>query len=165
VPAVTGTALLAGAAVLATARTAREREPTSRMRALGLAALLPLAAIAALGHAGNRAATAVDEALARDDPEAALAAAHRARRWAPWSTDAQRLEAEVYLAEGRNVRARAILRDAVASDPRSWELWYDLALASEGSARAAAAARARALNPYALELAALPRSRGTAQDR
>jgi predicted Zn-dependent protease len=126
--------------------------------------LLPLAAVAAVANAGNRAASAVDDAIARDDPEAALAAAHRARRWAPWSTDAQRLEAEARLAAGENGRARAILLAALERDPGDWELWYDLALASEGGGRARAAARARALNPLAPELTGLPPSRGTPQD-
>ena len=164
VPAVTATALLAGAAVLAAARRAPEREPTTRARAVALAVLLPLAAVAAVANAGNRAASAVDDAIARDDPKAALAAAHRARRWAPWSTDAQRLEAEARLAAGENGRARAILLAALERDPGDWELWYDLALASEGGGRARAAARARALNPLAPELTGLPPSRGTPQD-
>jgi len=165
VPAVTATALLAGAAVLAAARRAPEREPTTRARALALAVLLPLAAAAAVANAGNRAASAVDNAIARDDPEAAIAAAHRARRWAPWSTDAQRLEAEARLAEGENGLARVIVLGALERDSDDWELWYDLALASQGAGRGRAAARARALNPLAPELTRLPRSRGTPQDR
>jgi hypothetical protein len=164
VPAVTATGLLAGAAVLAAARTAPEREPTMRTRALALALLLPLAAVAAVANAGNRAAAAVDDAIARDDPDAASAAAHRARRWAPWSTDAQRLKAEAHLAEGETGPARAILLGALDRDPDDWELWYDLALASQGPERAGAAARARALNPLAPELTGLPPSRGTPQD-
>jgi hypothetical protein len=165
VPAVTATALLSGAAVLAAARRAPEREPTTQTRALALAILLPLVAVAAVANAGNRAAAAVDDAIARDDPEAALAAAHRARRWAPWSTDAQRLEAEARLAAGENVAARAILLGALERDREDWELWYDLALASQGAGRQRAAAGARALNPLAPELTDLPPSRGTPQDR
>jgi predicted Zn-dependent protease len=60
--------------------------------------------------------------------------------------------------------ARAILLAALERDPGDWELWYDLALASEGGGRARAAARARALNPLAPELTGLPPSRGTPQD-
>ncbi|MGE5691565.1 MAG: O-antigen ligase family protein, partial [Pseudomonadota bacterium] len=165
IPAVTGTALLAGAAILAAARTAPERALAPRARALALAALVPVAVAAGVAHAGNRATGAAEDALGRDDPEAALTAARRARRFAPWSTDARRLEAEAHLAAGRNAEARTLLREAVARDRGSWELWYDLALASTGGARGAAADEARALNPRSPELQALPRSRGTAQDR
>ena len=96
----TATALLAGQVVLATARTAPERPLSTRARALGLAALLPLAVAAGVAHAGNRAAAEVEAAIARDDPAAAVDAADRAERYAPWSTEALRLAGEARLAAG-----------------------------------------------------------------
>jgi hypothetical protein len=164
IPAVTATALLAGQVVLATARTAPERPLPSRARALGLAALLPLAVAAGVAHAGNRAAAEVDAAIARDDPAAAIAAARRAERYAPWSTDALRLAGEARLAAGERQAARAPLREALDRDPEDWELWYVLSFALDGAAADEAWERARALNPRAPELG-VPRSSGRPQDR
>ena len=164
IPAVTATALLAGQAVLATARTAPERPVASRTRALGLAALLPLAVAAGVAHAGNRAAAEVEDAIGRDEAVAAIDAAGRAERYAPWSTEALRLEAEAQLAAGNRAAARAPLREALARDPDDWELWYVLSFALDGAAADEAWERARALNPRAPELA-VPRSGGMPQDR
>ena len=164
IPAVTATALLAGQAVLATARTAPERPLSTRARALGLVALLPLAVAAGVAHAGNRAAAEVEEAIARDDPAAAVDAAERAERYAPWSTEALRLAGEARLAEGDRAAARPPLREALDRDPGDWELWYVLSFALDGAAADEAWERARTLNPRAPELA-VPRSRGTPQDR
>jgi hypothetical protein len=164
IPAVTATALLAGQAVLATSRSAPERPLSTRARALGLAALLPLAVAAGVAHAGNRAAAEVEAAIARDDPPAAVAAARRAERYAPWSTEALRLAGEARLAAGQRAAARPPLREALARDPGDWELWYVLSFALDGAAADEAWERARALNPRAPELA-VPRSGGTPQDR
>ncbi len=164
IPAVTATALLAGQVVLATARTAPERPLSTRARAVGLALLLPLAVAAGVAHAGNRAAAEVEDAIARDDPAAAAAAADRAERYAPWSTEALRLAGEARLASGDRAAARPPLREALERDPKDWELWYVLSFALDGAAADEAWERARTLNPRAPELA-VPRSRGTPQDR
>ena len=41
----------------------------------------------------------------------------------------------------------------LAKNPHDWRLWLDLALASQGKARPAAARRALALNPHSVEIA------------
>jgi O-antigen ligase len=164
IPAVTATALLAGQAVLATTRVAAERPISTRARTLGLAALLPLAVAAGVAHAGNRAAAEVDDAIGRGDAAAAIAAGDRAERYAPWSTEALRLQAEARLAAGDRAGARPPLREALDRDPDDWELWYVLSFAFDAAAADEAWERARALNPRAPELA-VPRSGGTPQDR
>jgi hypothetical protein len=49
-------------------------------------------------------------------------------------------------------RARASFREGLSRDARSWELWLDLGLASDGHAARRAFARASALNPHSREL-------------
>jgi O-Antigen ligase len=87
------------------------------------------------------------------------ASAHRASRLQPWSTDPWRILAEQQLAEGNELAARATLQTALAMDSRNWQLWYDLARASAGTAERRAFARALALNPNSPELAALREAR------
>ena len=60
---------------------------------------------------------------------------------------------EAQLALGLRAEARSTFLRAVARDPLKWELWFDLAVASDGRARARAAAHAERLNPRS------PRSR------
>ncbi|HSC91902.1 MAG TPA: O-antigen ligase family protein [Gaiellaceae bacterium] len=165
IPAVAGSALLAGFVVLASARTGVTRELRPGVRAVALAALVPLLAAAAVAHGGNRAAATAEDALDRGDAAAALDAADRARRFAPWSTEALRLRAEARRLSGDDAGADADLAEAIALDDGDWRLWLDVALGSDGAARDRALDRAVALNPRAPELEAFPRSRGTAQDR
>jgi O-antigen ligase len=153
IPAVTLPALACGAAVLVLARPGTERRLTPRLRA---ALLVPLATLllAALGmHAGNRAADAAASAVARGDDAAALADAHRARRWMPWAVQPLQLAGEAELAGHRDAAARADLRRALARDSEDWSTWYDLASVTTGSAHRQALRRARALDPLEPELA------------
>ncbi len=83
---------------------------------------------------------------------AAASAAHDAARWAPWSSEPQRLLGEAQLGAGDVRAARASFREAVRKDPDSWLLWLDLALASDGPARRAALERVRILNPLSPQL-------------
>jgi O-Antigen ligase len=165
VPAVTGTALLAGAVVLASGRRALPRPLRPMERGLALGALVPLLAAAAVAHAGNRAAGAAEDAVERGDAAAALSAANRARRFAPWSTEALRLRAQARNLAGDRGAAQADLQEALRRDSRDWRLWVELALVTDGAARERALAQVAELNPRAPELALFPRSGGTAQDR
>ncbi|HET9242950.1 MAG TPA: hypothetical protein VFN99_05865, partial [Gaiella sp.] len=63
---------------------------------------------------------------------------------------------EAELAGGRVGAARSFLRRALERDDRAWQTWLALAIASEGEERAAALRRARALDPLAPELDAVP---------
>jgi hypothetical protein len=122
------------------------------------ALLVPLAAALALAfvvHVGNRAAADSLTALAADEPARAAAAADRARRWMPWSSEGDRLLGEA-LAEGEeDDAARDVLRRAVRRDPGEGSIRYDLAAVSSGAERVTALTRARELNPLSVELAAL----------
>ena len=74
------------------------------------------------------------------------------RAFAPWSAEPWRLLGQVALAEGQPELARRRLRQAAEEDPRSWDTWFDLALATSGPERLRALAHARRLNPPAPEL-------------
>ena len=73
----------------------------------------------------------------------------------PWSSEPWRLRGEAQLALGREAEARASFARAIATSPRDWNLWFDLARASTGRAQAAALARARRLDPLGPEIAEL----------
>ncbi|MBA2536779.1 MAG: tetratricopeptide repeat protein [Actinobacteria bacterium] len=86
------------------------------------------------------------------DPARAERDAERASRWLPWSSEALRLAGEAELAQGKRRQARATFVRAVEKDPLDWELWFDLAVASDGRARVRAARRAERLNPLAPQI-------------
>ncbi len=147
-PAVTLAGLSAGTALLVAVR------PTDTTRALSprlLASVLGAAgvvfAVSALALVGNRALDQSSAALDRADSPEAERQARRAVRWTPWASEPWRLLGEAQLAEGDVEAARTSFRRGLAEDNRSWELWLDLALASEGLERRRAFDRASALNP------------------
>jgi hypothetical protein len=154
-PAVTLAGLTCAAALLVAARRpADERLLSARFRGLGLAAIAVAGAFAFVGYVGNSALAVSSDAAAEGRHERAAAQARRASRWAPWASDPWEALAEAQLALGDDGGARESFRKAIAKDPRDWRLWYGLARASRGAARAAALARARALNPNSTELTA-----------
>ena len=79
--------------------------------------------------------------------------ARTASRWMPWSAEPWRLVGEAELARRQFPAARRDLRKAIAKDSRNWQLWYDLAAASTGSARSRALSEAKRLNPLSPEIA------------
>jgi hypothetical protein len=144
-PAVTVAALACAAAPLAAP--GRRRLPRA-----GAALAAALCAVAAFGYLGNRAlaeATAAAERAATSD---AREAARTARTLQPWSPEPWRLLGEAQLAEGELATARRSFRRGLDIDPAHWELWLDLGLASDGTARSRAFARAAMLNPLSPEL-------------
>lgn len=158
VPAVTVTALFCGAGVLVHARPEGAGHLlTRRVRAGALAALLPVAAFAFVAHVGNSSLAASVEAASRGSYGRAEEQARKAARWAPWSFEPWQRLGEAQLAQGKLRAARTSFREALERDRASWELWYDLALASTGRARQAALERAARLNPRSEEIAVLRR--------
>jgi hypothetical protein len=125
-----------------------------RRGALG-AALGAVVAVALVAHVGNRAARASEEATSAGETARGAAYAERAHTWQPWSAEPLRLLGEAQLGSGDLAAARASFREGLRREPESWELWYDLALATTGAERAEALARARALNPRSPEIAEL----------
>jgi Flp pilus assembly protein TadD len=73
--------------------------------------------------------------------------------WAPWSPQPWRLLAEAQYVRGDLAASRRNLATALRKDPRDWQLWLDLAAASNGAARGRALAHALALNPRSPEIA------------
>jgi hypothetical protein len=111
-----------------------------------------LCVAAALAFAGNRQLAEATAAADRDDQPAAAAAARSARTLQPWSAEPWKLLGEAELASDSAVAARRSFRRATLKNPNDWEVWLDLGLASSGTARKAAFARAKRLNPLSPEL-------------
>jgi O-antigen ligase len=152
-PAVVLAGLASGAALLAAARRTDAAQPLSpRLLTAALAVAGAAAALALLAFAGNRALADSADALDRGDSGEAARQARRAVRWQPWASEPWRLLGEAQLAEGDLDAARGSFGKGLAKDERSWELWLDFALASEGAERRRALDRAEALNPRASEV-------------
>jgi O-antigen ligase len=141
-PAATIPALVCAAVLVAGAR--RHAAQPLRLRTAGAVVATILAVLTLAAYAGNR---EVDVAESGSDR-----AARRAARLQPWSAAGWRILGERQLARGDVESARATFLDALDRDNGDWELWIDLALASEGAERERALARAEQLNPLAPEL-------------
>ena len=153
-PAVTLLGLFCGTALLLAARS-RSRPVLLPVFARGIAvgAAVALTAFAFFGLLGNRALSAANAAADSRQPRKEESKAREAVRWAPWSSEAWRLVAEGQYAQGDIAGARASLRRALEKTPDDWQLWFNLAAASRGRARAEAIATARRLNPLSPEIA------------
>jgi Flp pilus assembly protein TadD len=153
-PGVAVAPMLAGAAVVLACRQPRQAAVLSARARYGLmAALVLVAAAAGATLIGNRAASSAATATAQGTYGRAIADARHARMWQPWSSQPWQLLGTAQLQRGQLRLARASFRSAIAKNPQSWELWLDLALASEKPAdRRAAAVRALALNPRSIEI-------------
>ena len=137
-PAVTVPALACAVALLLSAR--RQWTPLGPVPSLvGGVAALALAVLALTAYAGNR-----ELALGEAGSERS---ARRAARLQPWSAEPWRVLGEAQLERGELEAARASFREGLSRDDGDWELWIDLALASDGDARRAAFDRALRLNP------------------
>jgi O-Antigen ligase/Tetratricopeptide repeat len=153
VPAVALAGLFCGASILLAARSSAGRFRLSvTARGTGVVVAVLLGAYALIGLLGNRALSAANAAADARRPAKEESHARDAMRWAPWSSEAQRLLAESQYDRGNLAAARRTLRDALSQDPQDWELWFNLAAASRGAERAAALRRAHELNPLSPEL-------------
>jgi hypothetical protein len=160
-PAVTLAGLSAGAALLVAARpTDTTRGLSPRLLASVVGAACAVLVLTALALVGNQALDRSAAALDRTDPDEAKRQARRAVRWTPWASEPWRLLGEAQLAEGDVAAARTSFRRGLAEDNRSWELWLDLGLASDGPERRRAFDRASALNPREPQIQALRRGAG-----
>ena len=122
--------------------------PKSRWIGLFVAAALSL-----VGFLGNRAIAESERAAGADDADLAEAEARRAIRWTPWSAHGWQALGEAQLQHLQLADARRSFRRALAKDPEDWNLWLNLAFASEGAEQRRAAERALALNPLSSEIA------------
>jgi hypothetical protein len=123
-----------------------------RTRVVGVPVLLMASGFAFVAMTGNRALGQAERASDRADAAAVTRHAHTAASWTPWSSEPIRLQADAALERGAVARARRLYVKAIAKDPRNWELWLNLALASDGQARRRALARAAELNPLDPEI-------------
>jgi len=152
-PAVTLAALFTGVALLAAARGDGARPLGGRARAWSLAGLLVLAAFGLVGFVGNAYLASGQDALDASRPALAQEKARAAARWAPWSSAPWSLLGQAQLTIGNLGPARQSFRKALENDPGNWDVWLNLALASEGPERERALAEANRLNPLSEEIA------------
>jgi hypothetical protein len=150
VGAVTLVALTCAAALTSSAE-GRSLRPRRRLL-LAFAVVLAAAAVYTVGERIELGRES--SAAARGDWPAAAHAARRASSLAPWSSEPWQTLGEAELAAGRLEPARADIRRALDHDRRNWQLWLDLARASDGRARVAAMNRVADLDPLSPELAA-----------
>ncbi len=153
VPAVTATALVCGMAILGASRSAEGRPVHRWVWGATATVMLAVAVFSFAGVIGNGALAAADDAARADTPARAERDAGRAETWQPWSSEALRVAGEAQLALGRRAEARSTFSRAIGRDPQNWELWFDLAVASDGRARTRAARRAERLNPRSPQIA------------
>jgi O-antigen ligase len=145
--------LLLGAALLAVARPAWRTLRADRARRLAAAGVLvAVAAGAAFALVGNKALADARTAARESRWDAAESRARRAVTLQPWSAEPWQALGEAQLQAGDLPAARQSFRNGIATSSRDWQLWLDLALASDGKARAAAAQQALALNPLSTEI-------------
>jgi O-antigen ligase len=136
-----------GAAVVLADPTRLVRLPVAPV----VVAAFVVGAVAAAGQISNSALARSEDATARGDTAEGARLARRARFWAPWSYQPWQRLGEAQLASGDVAAARRSFQQALARDRENWELWLDLATATDGRARSLALGRARQLNPLAPE--------------
>jgi len=147
-PAVTLAGLLCGVAILLVARTSAAPEPPpARPRWILAGVAVLTAGFATLALIGNTALSRSASARVHGDQTAAINDARRARSLMPWSPAPWAALGRAQLAAGLLPDARRSFRKAISMDRGDWELWYDLASATTGSARAGALQRVAALFP------------------
>jgi len=154
--------LLCGVPLLLAGRaTLRPKRGLGRGAAFAVAGLaVVLGAAVFVMQVGNSALAGSESAASRDDNSAAANDARKALSWAPWSARAHRDLGEALLAEGDVGGAAAAFRGGIAQDAGDWQLWYDLALATRGKARATALTHAALLNPLSPDLAQVAAASG-----
>jgi hypothetical protein len=152
---VTLPAILCGVALLlAGRRDDPAGTPALARRLPALAAVVGVGVFAAVGLLGNVAVHRAEKAVNAQQWAKAERTARAAQRWAPWSSQPLEWLGEAQVGAGKVAASQATLRQAIAKDPRAWELWFDLALAApRGSAtQLQALQNALRLNPLSPEV-------------
>ena len=149
---VTLTALLIAAVCIVSARRRGERTLGARLRLVGSGAVL-VASLATMGiYLGNGALDRAQRAVSAGNYADAVEEARRAERLLPWSPWPLIARGDAQLAAGLPASAKESYREAIAIDSGEWRAWYGLGLASNGTARTKAFARAHRLYPQNLEV-------------
>lgn len=161
---VTLAALVTGAALVVAARGEGLRVVSSRTR-IAVGAAVAVASLAAIvGGLGSSALANSFSATERRELDDALADAERARQLMPWSGRPWLARGEAELAAGDLTAAAASFRRSIERDEDDWRAWLDLALVTDGEARATALRRARALYPRSTEIERTARELAAAQN-
>jgi hypothetical protein len=150
VPAVMLAGLICGGSILLIGRRDPDRalfELGAPARVVAVGAAVLIGAFATVGLVGNHALAASNAAREHSDWGRAASEARRARTWLPWSPAPLAALGQAQLGAGLVGEARTTLRKAVSMDPNDWQLWYDLAQASRGTARIHAFRRVLTLYP------------------
>lgn len=142
---VTACALLAGVAMVASARTGNVAEGPTR-HAVAIPLLVLLAASFVFLVSDSKLAGARD-ALARERPEEAVSIARDAAQWAPWSSDPWLFVGAVEGIHGYQTRSRVAYLRALERDRSSWLAWDAVRSVSRGAEMAQADREVRRLNP------------------
>jgi tetratricopeptide (TPR) repeat protein len=151
--AVTLAGLLCGVAVMIAARSDGNSVDLGRSR-YALAGLgAAVTAVAIIGLLGNIPLSHAGKAVRAGKWAEARSEARKAIRWEPWSADGWRRLGQAELGLHQLTAARRDLRTAIQKDPRNWDRWFDLALATSGTERRRAIESALALNPHSPEIA------------
>jgi hypothetical protein len=151
-PAVTLAALFCGMAIVIAGRSEDAKPIGVPLRAVLAGVCVALGVFVFVGLKSNTALAAAQSATGAGKYTQAMQDARAARFWAPWSSDPWQLLGEAQLAVGQRAAARDSIRHAIAKDHASWQLWLDLAIATNGAERRAAFARASELNPLGDEV-------------
>jgi cytochrome c-type biogenesis protein CcmH/NrfG len=101
---------------------------------------------------GNIAIADSDAAAGDENWSTAASEADKAKTWAPWSSEPWQRLGEAHLGQGRFADAEHDFSEAIEREPGDFELWLDLARATDGAERAAALRRASELNPLSPEI-------------
>jgi O-Antigen ligase/Tetratricopeptide repeat len=148
-PAVTGLALVAAAAVIVAGREETLAPLSARWRTGLAAAAVLVGAFAFVGGVGNEAAASSVNAADRGAYATAESDARRATSWAPWSDEGWLDLAAALVGQGHRDEAAAALRTATRKDPVDWIAWRRLADVTVDPERFHALQVAAKLNPKA----------------
>ncbi|MFY9578218.1 MAG: O-antigen ligase family protein [Gaiellaceae bacterium] len=154
VSAVTLTGLLCGVALLVSARAEGAVVPIRRPgTVLGISVSVIVIGFSLVGLMGNVPASRAGDAIAARNWSRATSEAQKVIRWEPWSAEGWRRLGQAEVGQGKLAASKRDLTKAIRKDPKNWDRWFDLAIATTGPTRRRALEEALALNPHSPEVA------------
>jgi O-Antigen ligase len=153
ITAVTLVGLLSGSSLLIAARNKQTTLRLGRPRYALAGLAVGVALFSSVGLLGNMPAASAGKAIRASNWAEAKSAARKEIRWAPWSADGWRRLGQSEVGSNQVAAGVRDLRRAIRTDPKNWDRWFDLALATTGPEQRRALERALALNPHSPEIA------------
>ena len=151
---ITLTGIFCGAALLVAARGEGSVRRTGKVgRIVGITAASVVIGFSLLGLLGNVPASRAGDAIFAGNWNKAAAEARKMIRWMPWSSEGWLRRGQAEVGKNQLVAAERDLTRAISMDPRNWDLWFDLALATSGRTQRHALEQALSLNPRSPEVA------------